>query len=168
MGVRQNSETYTFAAEQAGRYEYCFKNGMSTVTEKTVSFDVIVDSNRGTAGPTPSRSAEDIALDAEVAELMHNLRSVRDNQQYQRLRERAHRNSTASHHTAAAVAHGQYRTAHVNVVRLGLGRGFRCPAAESTNTRVQWYSIFQVVLLLVVAIFQLWYLRRFFEVKQVI
>jgi len=172
MGVRQNSETYTFAAEQAGRYEYCFKNGMSTVTEKTVSFDVIVDSNRGTAGPTPSRSAEDIALDAEVAELMHNLRSVRDNQQYQRLRERAHRNSTPPHCAAAAAPRGRgfWTAANVAMRRMPWAAGavLRRPAAESTNTRVQWYSIFQVVLLLAVAIFQLWYLRRFFEVKQVI
>ena len=89
-----------------GRYEYCFKNGMSTVTEKTVSFDVMADSERGTVGPNPSKSAEDVALDAEVGELMHNLRSVRDNQQYMRVRERAHRDSTARRgaHAVAAPA----------------------------------------------------------------
>ena len=92
LGLRQNSETYTFAAEIPGRYEYCFKNGMSTVTEKTISFDVMVD-ERTPLGPNPSKTADDIALDAEIAELMHNLRSVRDNQQYMRVRERAHRDS---------------------------------------------------------------------------
>lgn len=37
--------------------------------------------------------------------------------------------------------------------------------AESTNDRVKWWSIFQVVLVVSNLLFQIFYLRRFFEVK---
>jgi p24 family protein beta-1 len=159
-GLRQNAETYTFAAEVSGRFEYCFKNGMSTVTAKTVSFDVIVDDGRKPAGPIPSRTADDAALEAEIAETMHNLRSIRDNQQYLRVRERAHRDSNVEpppHPTPVPRSHAPSDPGPA-----------RAPAAESTNTRIKVYSSFQVALLVVVCVFQLWYLRRFFEVKQVI
>jgi hypothetical protein len=37
--------------------------------------------------------------------------------------------------------------------------------AESTNDRVKWWSIFQLVIVSVNSIFQIYYLKRFFEVK---
>ncbi|KAI7083920.1 supernatant protein factor, C-terminal domain-containing protein [Hortaea werneckii] len=37
--------------------------------------------------------------------------------------------------------------------------------AESTNARVKWWSIFQMGVLLGQGAFQIWWLRRFFEVK---
>ncbi|EMD01314.1 hypothetical protein BAUCODRAFT_60789 [Baudoinia panamericana UAMH 10762] len=37
--------------------------------------------------------------------------------------------------------------------------------AESTNSRVKWWSIFQLGVLLGEGIFQVWWLKRFFEVK---
>ena len=40
--------------------------------------------------------------------------------------------------------------------------------AESTNDRVKWWGVFQVVLLIFVAFFQITYLKRFFEVKRVV
>lgn len=36
--------------------------------------------------------------------------------------------------------------------------------AESTNTRVKWWSVFQLGVLVGVCIFQVWWLKRFFEV----
>jgi p24 family protein beta-1 len=38
--------------------------------------------------------------------------------------------------------------------------------AESTNARVKWWSIFQMVVLLGEGIFQVWWLKRFFEVSR--
>ncbi|KAF2866345.1 transmembrane emp24 domain-containing protein 2 precursor [Massariosphaeria phaeospora] len=35
--------------------------------------------------------------------------------------------------------------------------------AESTNARVKWWSIFQIIVLLGEGIFQVWWLKRFFE-----
>jgi hypothetical protein len=40
--------------------------------------------------------------------------------------------------------------------------------SESTNTRVQWYSIIESVLLVGMSMWQIHYLRRLFEVKRVI
>jgi len=36
--------------------------------------------------------------------------------------------------------------------------------AESTNGRVKWWSIFQMIVLFAEGIFQVWWLKRFFEV----
>ncbi|POS85828.1 endosomal P24B protein [Erysiphe pulchra] len=40
--------------------------------------------------------------------------------------------------------------------------------AESTNARVKWWSIFQMAVLIAEGIFQVWWLKRFFEVKRVV
>ncbi|KAK2738882.1 p24 complex component [Myotisia sp. PD_48] len=40
--------------------------------------------------------------------------------------------------------------------------------AESTNARVKWWSMFQLGLLITNGIFQVWWLKRFFEVKRVV
>lgn len=37
--------------------------------------------------------------------------------------------------------------------------------AESTNARVKWWSIFQLLVLIGEGIFQVWWLKRFFEVS---
>jgi len=39
---------------------------------------------------------------------------------------------------------------------------------ESTNSRVVWWSIFEVVMLLAMSAWQIYYLRRFFEVKRIV
>ncbi|KAI8880421.1 COPII-coated vesicle protein [Backusella circina FSU 941] len=40
--------------------------------------------------------------------------------------------------------------------------------AESTNSRVKWWSVIQLVLLFAVCFWQVYYLKRFFEVKRVV
>ena len=37
--------------------------------------------------------------------------------------------------------------------------------AESTNARVKWWSIFQMCFLVAEGVFQVWWLKRFFEVS---
>lgn len=37
--------------------------------------------------------------------------------------------------------------------------------AESTNARVKWWSMFQLAVLIGEGIFQVWWLKRFFEVS---
>ena len=37
--------------------------------------------------------------------------------------------------------------------------------AESTNGRVKWWSIFQLGVLIGEGVFQVWWLKRFFEVR---
>lgn len=40
--------------------------------------------------------------------------------------------------------------------------------AESTNSRVKWWSLFQIVMVAMNCLFQIYYLRRFFEVRSVV
>lgn len=40
--------------------------------------------------------------------------------------------------------------------------------AESTNSRVKWWSVFQLIVVAVNSLFQIYYLKRFFEVKSVV
>ncbi|KAI9738675.1 MAG: p24 complex component [Cirrosporium novae-zelandiae] len=40
--------------------------------------------------------------------------------------------------------------------------------AESTNSRVKWWSLFQLGVLVGEGVFQVWWLKRFFEVKRVV
>lgn len=37
--------------------------------------------------------------------------------------------------------------------------------AESTNSRIKWWSIFQLMVLIGQGFFQVWWLKRFFEVS---
>ncbi len=40
--------------------------------------------------------------------------------------------------------------------------------AESTNSRVKWWNLFVIGVVIGESVFQVWWLRRFFEVKRVI
>ena len=40
--------------------------------------------------------------------------------------------------------------------------------AESTNSRVKWWSVFQILVVVANSLFQIYYLKRFFEVKSVV
>jgi len=40
--------------------------------------------------------------------------------------------------------------------------------SESTNSRVVWWSLFEVIMLIAMSLWQIYYLRRFFEVKRVV
>lgn len=40
--------------------------------------------------------------------------------------------------------------------------------AESTNARVKWWNLFVIGVVIGESLFQVWWLRRFFEVKRVV
>ncbi|KAF8945018.1 p24 complex component [Haplosporangium gracile] len=125
---RSPSETFNHVALVKGRYEYCFSNSFSTVTDKTLSFNVIVI----------KPFVEDITnkvdpLAHELRELAAGIEEIINEQEYTIARERTHRST-----------------------------------AESTNSRVMWWSLFQSGILFVVCAFQITYLKRFFEVKRVV
>ncbi len=40
--------------------------------------------------------------------------------------------------------------------------------AESTNGRVKWWNMFVISIVIGESVFQVWWLRRFFEVKRVV
>ncbi|CDZ96828.1 copii-coated vesicle protein [Phaffia rhodozyma] len=123
---RQPTGTYSFTADQNGRYQYCFSNEMSSMSPKIVSFNVhgvIYIADDGQTAP----------IERQIRELADSLQDVKDEQEYIVVRERVHRNT-----------------------------------AESTNSRIKYWSIFQALALIGVCAWQVYYLKAFFEVKRVI
>ena len=43
-GVRERQGDYVLTANTVGEYAFCFENDMSTLTEKLVDFDIMVES----------------------------------------------------------------------------------------------------------------------------
>ncbi|KDN42297.1 supernatant protein factor, C-terminal domain-containing protein [Tilletiaria anomala UBC 951] len=115
---RKDTGTYSFTAQHDGRYEYCFSNEFSTVSDKTVSFNVhgiIYVPDDGEMQP----------IEREIRDLAAGLQAIKDEQEYLVVRERVHRNT-----------------------------------AESTNTRVKWWSIAQGIMLLGVCGVQIFFVKR--------
>jgi len=136
---------YSFAATEDGTYRYCFSNVFPNKKDnktdnqefehskaKEVSFNV-----HGIVY-VPASSDDSDPLEREVRALGELLRQVKDEQEYIKIRERTHRNSKS------------------------LINGCTNVAAESTNARVKWWSIFQTGVLVGVCVFQVAYLKRFF------
>ncbi|KAF9475942.1 supernatant protein factor, C-terminal domain-containing protein [Pholiota conissans] len=124
--IRQSTGQLAITAEKDGRHEYCFSNQMSAIADKMVSFNVhgvIYVSGDDIVAP----------IEREIRQLASGLQSVKDEQEYIVVRERAHRNT-----------------------------------AESTNSRVKWWSVLQAAVLFSVVAWQVYYLKSFFEVKRVI
>ncbi|PWZ02338.1 supernatant protein factor, C-terminal domain-containing protein [Testicularia cyperi] len=123
---RKDTGTYSFTAQDDGRYTYCFSNEFSTVSDKTVSFNVhgiIYVPDEG----------EMLPIEREIRDLAAGLQAVKDEQEYLVIRERVHRNT-----------------------------------AESTNTRVKWWSIIQGAILIGVCSCQVYFVKRHFEVRRVV
>ncbi|WAQ90760.1 hypothetical protein PtA15_13A159 [Puccinia triticina] len=123
--IKRDTGTFTFTATQGGKHEYCFSNAMSTVSSKTVSFNV-----HGVMYVAEDANMAPIEL--EIKHLASALEAVKEEQQYIVVREKLHRNT-----------------------------------AESTNDRVKWWSLIQTAMVLGVTAWQVFYLKRFFEVKRV-
>ncbi|KAF9311720.1 p24 complex component [Podila horticola] len=126
---RSASATYNHVAKVKGKHQFCFSNTFSTITEKTVGFNVLVikplKEDSGTNKVDP--------LENEIRELSYQIEDIKNEQEYTLAREKTHRNT-----------------------------------AESTNSRVVWWSLFQSGILFLVCVFQITYLKRFFEVKRVV
>ncbi|SOV09448.1 related to EMP24 protein precursor [Ustilago sp. UG-2017a] len=123
---RKDTGTYSFTAQDDGRYTYCFSNEFSSISDKTVSFNVhgiIYVPDEGDMLP----------IEKEIRDLAAGLQAVKDEQEYLVIRERVHRNT-----------------------------------AESTNTRVKWWSIIQGFILVAVCSCQIYFVKRQFEVRRVV
>ncbi|KAG2222582.1 hypothetical protein INT45_008701 [Circinella minor] len=126
--ARESTGTHVIEAAVAGKHTYCFGNQMSSVTAKSVNFNVHdMQKIENTA------KADIDPIESEIRELADSIFAIKAEQEYIVVRERQHRDT-----------------------------------AESTNARVKWWSLGQVVLLAAVCFWQVIYLKRFFEVKRVV
>ena len=136
---RKDTGTYSFTAQHDGRYEYCFSNEFSTVSDKTVSFNVhgiIYVPDDG----------EMLPIEREIRDLAAGLQQIKDEQEYLVVREKTHRNSESFRHLLSG--------SHANVLLS------RHSAAESTNTRVKWWSVIQGIMLIGVCGVQIFFVKR--------
>ena len=110
-------------------------------------------------------------IEREIRQLSAALEAVKDEQEYIVVRERLHRDSaslvSSSLSSRAFVCPGPALTPSPSPSSLPPAPA-RAPAAESTNDRVKYWSIVQTVLLFAVCAWQVFYLKRFFEVKRAV
>ncbi|VDM66419.1 unnamed protein product [Strongylus vulgaris] len=151
-GERESSGKYTFAAHMDGVYTYCFGNQMSTMTPKAVMFTIeIVEPQQQQQGAAQSQDAG-IYVDFVSVEKTTFLFTA-DNQ---KLEEMVRELSTA----LMSVKHEQ----EYMEVRERVHRSIN----ENTNSRVVLWAVFEAMVLVSMTVGQIWYLKRFFEVRTVV
>ncbi|TQS35212.1 hypothetical protein Golomagni_04376 [Golovinomyces magnicellulatus] len=132
---------FSFQAENDGRYTYCFSNEHWSAASKDVSFNV-----HGIVYIPEPESPSD-PLEAEGMRkpnyLVHIFRDLRN----------------LVRQLSELLAQVKDEQSYI-VLRERIHRN----TAESTNARVKWWSIFQMAVLIGEGIFQVWWLKRFFEV----
>jgi hypothetical protein len=140
-GERESNGRYTFAAHLDGEYKYCFSNRMSTVTPKEVMFSVdIAVPNEHQPGSPGADGAPPAASE----------------QSHEKLEEKVNELSLS----LTSVKHEQ----EYMEVRDRVHRSIN----ESTNQRVVLWAFFEALLICVMSIGQVYYLKRFFEVRRMV
>lgn len=82
-GQRERQGDYVFTANNPGEYEFCFENDMSTLTEKLVDFDIMVESEPRRDIPLkPGQIADQTsALEESIYRLSNMLQKIKRTQQ---------------------------------------------------------------------------------------
>ena len=78
-GLRERQGDYVFTANTVGEYAFCFENDMSTLTEKLVDFDIMVESEpRREASVKPGQISEHTsALEESIFRLSGMLLNIK-------------------------------------------------------------------------------------------
>ena len=85
---KQNDGKFSFTAEREGQYKFCFSNMMSTLTPKSVSFDIIVGES---IDETVAKLEHLDPIEKSIMRLSEQLASIQQQQQMQKAREAIHR-----------------------------------------------------------------------------
>ncbi|KDQ52553.1 hypothetical protein JAAARDRAFT_40166 [Jaapia argillacea MUCL 33604] len=88
-GSREREGDYVFTANTVGEYSFCFENDMSTLTEKLIDFDIMVESEpRREAPAKPGQISEHTsALEESIFRLNGLLMNIKRTQKYFHTRE---------------------------------------------------------------------------------
>ncbi|OTF82459.1 transmembrane emp24 domain-containing protein [Euroglyphus maynei] len=136
---RVSSGKYTFAAHMDGDYKYCFGNKMSSMTPKVVMFSMDVE--------------EKVKNDNKDGTGVHHDTGSNDHNKLEEMVKDL--NSGLS-----SVKHEQeYMTVRDRIHRQ---------INDSTNSRVLLWACFEALLLVAITLGQVFYLKRFFEVRRVV
>ncbi|KAI3612332.1 endosomal cargo receptor [Moniliophthora roreri] len=88
-GKRERQGDYVLTANVAGEYAFCFENDMSTLTEKLVDFDIMVESEPRREPPAKQGqiSEQTSALEESIFRLNGMLMNIKRNQKHFHTRE---------------------------------------------------------------------------------
>jgi len=130
-----------FNTRSHGTYSFCFWNPskfLDSPREVTFLLDKFVQRSRKGQKEAEENSGPALEehinpLEEEINHLYEGIVAVIEEQQYMKVREKTHRDTS-----------------------------------ESTNQRVVWWSLFEVIALLTMSGGQVYYLRKFFEVRRIV
>merc|ERR1719199_356214 len=91
---KETEGRFTFISHETGVYRFCFSNAMSTVTPKTVSFNLVL--GEGSRRDQVAKSEHLTPLEKSVLALGEGLAQIQAEQEYMKMRERVHRNTSES------------------------------------------------------------------------
>lgn len=138
QGEQESSGKYTFAAHTTGVYTYCFSNQKSTMTPKVVMFNMDIDENRKQS--EDNAGAEGQNGDGNHGKLDDMIKDL----------------STSLWGVKNEQEYMQVRDRNHRAIN------------ESTNFRVVVWAFFEAMVLVCVTIGQIFYLKRFFEVRRIV
>ena len=131
---KQRQGDYLFSADQVGEYEFCFDNEMSTFAEKVIDFEI--------------KTSDDL----EAAKIKANLPDAPTEnkavEQMQSSVEKIERKLTLLEN-----ALNYYKTRNNR----------NQSTVKSTESRIFWFSIFDLALMVIMAIFQVAVVKFFFQ-----
>lgn len=138
QGERESSGKYTFAAHTTGVYTYCFSNQKSTMTPKVVMFNMDIDENR-------KQNDENAVGEGQEGDSNHG-----------KLDDMIKDLSTSLWGVKNEQEYMQVRDRNHRAIN------------ESTNFRVVVWAFFEAMVLVCVTVGQIFYLKRFFEVRRIV
>ncbi|XP_066597199.1 transmembrane emp24 domain-containing protein 2-like [Prorops nasuta] len=139
QGEQESSGKYIFAAHTAGAYTYCFSNQKSSMTPKVVKFDFM------DLGKAPKTDETGGTGDGKEGETNH-----------EKLDDMIKELSLGLTSVKNEQEYMQVRDRNHRAIN------------ESTNSRVVMWSFFEAMILVCMTIGQIFYLKRFFEVRRVV
>ncbi|KAI9431539.1 emp24/gp25L/p24 family/GOLD-domain-containing protein [Russula earlei] len=148
-GQRERQGDYVLTANTVGEYSFCFENDMSTLTDKLVDFDILIESEpRREAPAKPGQLQEQTdELQESIYRLNSLLMNIKRTQRIVRLPSLPFRlpilipDLTYSFHTRE-------------------NRGFSI--VKSTQNRLFWYAVFETLAVITMAMLQVYALQTFF------